>query len=161
MHFNPKISLAVIASLALGGLTSCAPRLGGTDYSIRGAGETSTVLTGVIISTTPINISAKSNEQDSQLGAGALVGAGVGAVGGSLIGKGRTPWITGTVGAVAGGAAGHAIERGLTDQQGMLYEIQLDRGGVVAVSQGLSPALGVGQRVKVIQGRDRSRVLPE
>jgi outer membrane lipoprotein SlyB len=54
------------------------------------------------------------------------------------------------------------IEQKATEQQGMVYEVKLDQGGSVSISQGIEPMLSVGQRVKVIHSaKERSRVLPE
>lgn len=162
MFLSKKILSVALAISATMLLSSCAPKIGGDDYSVRGIGEASQVLRGTIVSARPITVQGKSLEQQGQLGTGAVIGAGAGAVAGSLIGHGATPWITGTLGALAGGAAGHMIEKQATEQQGMEYTIKLDSGSEMSVSQGLSPALAVGQRVRVItSAKERSRVLPE
>lgn len=162
MQRSRKVISIILAITAMNFLTACAPKVGGNDYSIRGVGEVGQVFPGTITSVKPITISAKPTEQQGQIGTGAVIGAGAGAVAGSLIGHGATPWITGTLGALAGGAAGHMIEKQATEQQGFVYEVKLDQGGSLSVSQGVEPALAVGQRVKVItSAKDRSRVLPE
>ncbi len=162
MIYSKKVFSLVLLVPAMSLLASCAPKIGGNDYSIRGVGEVSQSFSGVIVSAKPITVQGKPTEQQGQLGTGAIAGAGVGGIAGSLIGKGKTPWITGALGALAGGTAGHLIEQKASEQQGMLYDVKLDQGGTVSVSQGLEPLLSVGQRVKVIHSaKDRSRILPE
>lgn len=154
-----KIALCSLISLALC-LTACAPRIGGSDYSMRGVGEVSTIKTGFITSMRRVNVLAKS-AQDNSIGAGSLLGGLGGAVLGSQIGQGKGSVLAGTLGAVGGAVAGHYAEKGLTDQEGFEYTIKLDNGETVSVTQGLETALTVGQRVNVIySGRDRSRVTP-
>lgn len=157
-----KIVHSLVLSVSvLGLLSGCAPRLGGNDYALGGTGEIGQTFTGVITSARPVNLTGQNAAQDGKIGAGALGGAAVGGIAGSLIGKGKTPWITGALGALGGGFAGQAIERQATQQQGMEYAVQLDQGGTVTIAQGLEPALAAGQRVRVIHSaKDRSRVVP-
>lgn len=163
MKFTPFVRVLSIATsiTAMALLTACAPKIGGNDYSIRGVGEVSQSFLGTVIAARPITVQGKPTEQQGQLGTGAILGAGTGVVAGSLIGRGATPWIAGTLGALAGGAAGHMIENQATSQQGMEYTIRLDQGGEIVVSQGLEPMLSAGQKVRVItSAKDRSRVVP-
>ena len=161
MRISSKSVLLCTAIVVLNTLTACAPKIGGSDYSIRGVGEVSQVSYGTIIAARPITVQGKRLEEQGKLGTGALIGGGAGAVAGSLVGRGATPWIVGTLGALAGGAAGHAIEGQATSQQGMEYEVQLDSGGSVSITQGIEPMLSVGQRARVLHSaRERSRVVP-
>lgn len=156
-----KTLVVCTALVALNTLTACAPKIGGSDYSIRGVGEVNQVQYGTVIAARPITVQGKRLEEQGKLGTGAILGGGAGAVAGSLVGRGATPWIVGTLGALAGGAAGHAIENQATSQQGMEYEVQLDTGGSISLTQGTEPMLSVGQRVKVLSSaRERSRVVP-
>lgn len=155
-----SIQLAVLATAILS-LNACAPRLGGNDYALSGTGEIGQTFMGTVTAARPVNLTGQDKHQDGKLGVGAIAGAGAGAVAGSLIGKGSTPWITGTLGALAGGAAGHMIERKATEQEGREYTVKLDQGDTITIAQGLEPAIGVGQRVRVIHSaKDRSRVVP-
>lgn len=139
----------------------CAPRVGGSNYSISGVGEIGNSEKGTITAARKVTISASRTEQDNKPGAGAAIGGVTGAVVGSQIGKGATPYLAGAAGAIAGGFAGHFLEQKLTDQEGMEYHIKLDSGRTVVITQGLDPMMGVGQRVTVIESlRDRSRVVP-
>lgn len=161
MMLNNTLKISVLALSVMTALTGCAPRLGGNDYALAGSGEISQTFMGTITAARPVNLTGQSTNEDGRLGTGAIIGAGAGAVAGSMIGSGRTPWITGTLGALAGGAAGHAIERQARQQQGMEYTVKLDQGDMITIAQGVEPALAVGQRVRVIHSaKDRSRVVP-
>ncbi|HLD95142.1 MAG TPA: glycine zipper 2TM domain-containing protein [Alphaproteobacteria bacterium] len=152
------LSSSMIAATLLSG---CAPRIGGSDYSIHGVGEVSRSEGGTIVAVRVVNISARGTGQDNQPGAGALLGGLGGAVLGSQIGQGKGAIIAGTLGAVGGAVGGHYAEKALTDQQGYEYTIRLDKGEEVTVTQGADPAMANGQRVRVIySARDRSRVVP-
>lgn len=156
-----KFFMILLSALSVFVLSSCAPRVGGDHYSIHGVGELSNSEKGTIVAARVITISAKSTQQDNQLGAGAAVGGVGGAVLGSQLGGGRGRYVTGTLGALAGGVAGHLLEQKLTDQEGMEYHVKLDSGRTVVVSQGMDPRMAVGQRVTVIESmKDRSRVVP-
>lgn len=160
------ISAAVIATLVTSG---CAPRIGANNVSIQGVGEMSETLRGVVIAARPVTISASSQDMDNQPGTGAAVGAIGGGVLGSQIGQGKGSVLAALAGAAAGGVAGHMIGQKITDQEGMEYQIQLERGGIVTMRQGADPILRVGQRVMVInsskdmlnRGGGNSRVIPD
>lgn len=139
--------------------TGCTPKLGGNDYSVKGAGEISQTLKGVIVSARPVMINA---QDSSQPGIGAAVGGLSGALLGSQIGGGKGRVVTGVLGGLAGAGAGHLIQGKATEQEGMEYQVQLDRGDIITLTQGADPKMSAGQRVLVIQSnRDRSRVVPD
>lgn len=153
------ISAAVIVALSTSG---CAPRIGANNVSIQGVGQMSQTLRGKIIAARPVTISASSTEQDNQPGAGALLGAVGGGLLGSQIGQGKGSVLAGVAGAAAGGVAGHMLGQKLTDQEGMEYQVQLDRGDIVTMRQGADPMFQVGQRVMVVDsGRGQGRVIPD
>lgn len=141
------ISAIIVSGMAISG---CAPRIGADNVSVQGAGQMSETLRGVIIAARPVTISASSPGMDNQPGAGALLGAVGGGLLGSQIGQGKGSVLAGVAGAAAGGIGGHMLGQKLTDQQGMEYQIQLERGGIVTMRQGADPTFGVGQRVMVI-----------
>lgn len=161
MLLSSKSTLVCASLLAFSTLTACAPKIGGNDYSIRDVGAINQVSYGTIVAARPIAVQGKRLEEQGKLGAGAIIGGGAGALIGSQVGHGATPAIVGALGALAGGVAGHMIENQATSQQGMEYEIQMESGGSISITQGLEPMLSVGQRVKVISSaRERSRVVP-
>ena len=98
------------------------------------------------------------------LGAGAAVGAGGGALAGGLLGNAVAPGqsgalVGGAIGALAGGVAGNAVQN--RKKQGFEYTIKLDNGNTIAITQGPTPALSVGQRVNVIyDNTGAGRVVP-
>jgi outer membrane lipoprotein SlyB len=50
----------------------------------------------------------------------------------------------------------------LTDQEGMEYQVQLDRGDLVTMRQGADPMFRAGQRVMVVDsGRGQGRVIAD
>lgn len=161
--FNMKkvlvVSLLCASTLLLEG---CAPRIGGSNYSVRGSGEMSQTYRGVIVSSRVVTISAKTAEQENTPGAGALAGGVLGGVAGSTIGGGRGSVVAAGVGAVAGALAGHMMEKGLTDQEGFEYQVRLEDGRLITIAQGADPVLRVGQRVLVVKSdKDRGRIIPD
>jgi len=161
----------VISAVIVSGMTisGCAPRIGANNVSVQGVGEMSETLRGVIIAARPVTISASRQDMDNQPGAGAAIGAVGGGVLGSQIGQGKGSVLAALGGAALGGVAGHMIGQKMTDQEGMEYQIQLDRGGIVTMRQGADPVMRVGQRVMVINaskdvlnhGGGNSRVIPD
>lgn len=157
-----KIILLSLLCSSVFVLEGCAPRIGGSNYSVRGAGEMSDTHRGVVVSLRPITISAKTAENENQPGAGALAGGLAGAYGGAQIGRGHGSLIAGGLGALAGAVGGHLAERGLSDQEGFEYQVRLDDGRLTTIAQGADPLLRVGQRVLVIKSnKDRGRIVPE
>ncbi len=157
-----KILLIAMATLPLF-LTNCAPKLGGSDYSMADVGANSASLRGSIVALRVININAS---QPNQPGVGAAVGAASGAVIGNVVSN-HGPFTT-LAGGLLGGVGGHFAEQALTSQEGIEYTVQLDNGEVSTIAQGAEPRMSVGQRVIVVlnnkgvngQGA-RSRVIPD
>jgi outer membrane lipoprotein SlyB len=160
------ISAVIVSCITVSG---CAPRIGANNVSVQGVGEMSETLRGVIIAARPVTISASRQDMDNQPGAGAAIGAVGGGVLGSQIGQGKGSVLAALGGAALGGVAGHMIGQKITDQEGMEYQIQLDRGGIVTMRQGADPVMRPGQRVMVINsskdvlnhGGGNSRVIPD
>ena len=143
-------------------LEGCAPRIGGSNYSVRGSGEMSKTYRGVVVSSRVIKISAKTAENENTPGVGALAGGTLGGLTGSVIGKGRGSLVAAGVGALTGALAGHMAEKGLTDQDGFEYQVRLEDGQLITIAQGADPVLQVGQRVLVIKSdKDRGRIVPD
>lgn len=159
-----KILSVVLLTLPLF-LTNCAPKLGGSDYSLADVGANSTGLRGTIAAVRVINIVATDNNQP---GAGSVIGGVSGALLGSQIGGGRGRVVSGVLGGLAGGVAGHLAEQALTNQEGFEYTVNLDNGEVKVIAQGAEPRMSVGQRVLVVVNekgvkgqKARSRVIPD
>lgn len=142
-------------------VSGCTPRIGGQDFSVSDSGKASMTYRGVVISARPVVISNQRPENQGQPGAGAGVGAVTGGVlAASTMGQGNGSLAAGALGAVAGGVAGHFVEKELTRQEGVEYTIRLEDGRTISVAQGKEPAISVNQNVLVIQGTQRTRVVP-
>jgi outer membrane lipoprotein SlyB len=162
VNLMKKIAITSLLMAAAVAVSGCAPRIGGGDYSVRGAGEASETQRGVIVSMRTVNIGAKTAENENNPGSGALVGGLAGGLGGSQIGAGRGAVAATVGGAVLGAVAGHFAERALTDQQGFEYTVRLDNGNLTTIAQGAEPRMSVGQRVLVIKSyKDRGRIVPD
>lgn len=154
--------MVAVAALPLF-LTSCAPKLGGSDYAMADVGANSTSLRGSIVAMRTININAS---QPNQPGVGAAVGAVSGGVIGNVISN-HGPFTT-LAGGLLGGVGGHYAEQALTSQEGIEYTVQLDSGEVHTIAQGAEPRMSIGQRVIVVLNNKgyagqqaRSRVVPD
>jgi outer membrane lipoprotein SlyB len=61
--------------------------------------------------------------------------------------------VAGAVGAVAGAAAGGAIEERATRQDGLQITVDLEKGPAIAIVQADDERFQVGERVKVLRGQ--------
>lgn len=128
------LTSAIVVTLSLG-LSACAPNISPDVVSASNANEAQTAVEGVIVSKRVVTVKGDSNM------IGTLAGAGLGALAGSAVGGGNMRYATGLVGAVAGGAAGNAIEDKLTTQQGIEYVVKLaqqDSGTTTITTKGQS-----------------------
>ena len=93
---------------------------------------------------------------------GAVAGGALGGAVGSAFGGGSGNAIATVVGAVVGAAAGASVERTSTTQQAYSFEVTLDDGRIVAVTQTPgSDTFSVGQRVRLLVSRDgTTRIRP-
>jgi outer membrane lipoprotein SlyB len=142
-------------------IASCAPRLGGSDYTADSVGDPSRTVRGTIVAMRTINIGA---QKENQPGVGALAGGVAGAIAGTQFGGGRGRVATTGLGALAGAGAGHIAERYLTDQEGFEYQVETETGELLTIAQGKEPAMSVGQHVLVIVASSkghRSRIIPD
>jgi outer membrane lipoprotein SlyB len=146
-------AFSVAGVLLLGG---CVSDLGANDYSRSTIGEVSHADSGVVIASRVIKI------EGSKSGAGAIGGAGLGAVIGKEAGsRGRNSAIGAVGGAIIGGLLGAAIENNATERSGFAYTIKLDRDGeIITITQGGDVAISNGTPVWVEYG-ERTRVLPK
>jgi outer membrane lipoprotein SlyB len=156
--YQPFTALLCVSALFASG---CTPNIGGHDYSVADSGSFSQVFNGTITAMKKVKIAGKSPEDQNQPGVGAGVGALAGGVGlGTTLGQGRGSIAAAGAGALLGGVLGHYAEKELTSQTGIAYTIRLDDKRTVSVAQGMEPQMTVGQRVQVIVGKKRTRVVP-
>lgn len=129
-----------------------APAKTGSTYQYRDLGQAASVDKGRILSIREIEI-AGSNQ------IGKLAGAGIGAVGGSGLGRGNRANIAGAIaGAVAGGLLGSAIEENATKAVAFEFIIEKNDGQVIAVAQTNEEALRVGDPVLIVHS-DKIRIV--
>jgi len=152
--------LGFLALLALSA-SACTPDIGGQDYSVSDSGKLSQTFPGSIVRKRAIRIDNRSAEEQGRPGVGALGGGVAGGVLGSTIGAGKGSKIATVGGALGGAVLGNYIENQVSKQDGFEYTINLDDGRTISIAQGKEPQLQVGQRVLVIQGSKRTRVVPE
>lgn len=152
---------AAVATSILLTLTACAPNISGDNYSSANAGQMYNVQNGIVIDKRVVNVD-KSNS-----GLGALSGAALGGIGGSAIGGSTRANLAGAVGgALVGGLLGNLAENKITSQQGFEYIVKLTNRSsqttnTIAVVQGPTPQISVGQRVLVIYKNGKAQIAPE
>lgn len=134
-------------------LSSCASDIDSNYYSTGSVGQVSQAQGCTVVSVRPIQVS-------TQNGAGTAIGGIAGGIAGSQIGGGSTAHLLGAVGgAILGGFAGDAAQKGLSSQQGYEYIVRLDNGNTVSTTQGSDVLLNPGQRCQIIFGNP-ARVIP-
>lgn len=143
---NNKLAICLLFTTVL--LTGCGDEFSGDNYKAVEARKVQNVATGTVISKRSVKI-----KRHDGLGAGAGLGGATGALAGGLLGNSITGNHTGSlvgagIGALAGGVAGSAIQNRQVD--GFEYTISLDNGNSVAITQGPTPAISVGDRVNII-----------
>lgn len=148
--FN-HVSLILCALLLAGCTTN---EFSGNRYEESAVGEVSRTDRGYVLSLRKVELKPD----------GSVAGTALGAVGGGLLGSmfggGHGKYLTAAAGAVAGGVAGNAI--GSKSQEGIEYTVKLDNGSIITITQGIEPAISVGQRVYVINSnKGRSRIVAE
>lgn len=143
---------ALFASAAL--LSGCASNLSGSSYSRADARAVQSVRMGTIESLRPVQI------EGTKTPIGTLAGAAVGGIAGHSIGGGRGKAITTILGGVAGGAAGSAVEEGITRTQGVEIVVREDDGGTRAYVQAVdaNQQFRIGDRVRIMSMNGASRV---
>lgn len=129
-------------------ISGCSPQLGTNYYNAKELGKINETQKGFIVSSQPIVI----NTTNGQVGAGALVGGGAGALAGAVAGKcdKNSVWLA-LAGGLLGAIAGNAVEQSQAEQQGMSYQVQLDNREFITIAQGGQPVFSVGQRVAVVK----------
>lgn len=129
-------------------LTGCGDEFSANNYQAVEARKVQNVTTGTVVSKRSVKI-----KRHDGLGAGAGVGGAAGAIAGGLLGNSiagnnKGSLIGAGIGALAGGVTGSAIQNRQVD--GFEYIISLDNGNSVAITQGTTPTISVGEKVNVI-----------
>ncbi len=143
-------TLLMIASVLL--VTACASSNSGSVYSRDEAKRMQTVKTGVVESVRQVQI------EGTKTPIGTVAGGAIGGIAGSSVGSGRTSSVVAVIGAVAGAIAGSAVEEVATRKDGLELTIKLDGGGLVSIVQEADEMFKAGDKVRIIENGNTSRV---
>ncbi|MEQ1598365.1 MAG: glycine zipper 2TM domain-containing protein [Methylotenera sp.] len=144
-----KLLLVIFISVFL---AACASSNSGSVYKRDDARKVQTVKTGVVESVRTVKL------EGTKSPVGTVAGGAVGGIAGSSIGSGRGSAIAAVIGAVAGGIAGSAIEEGVTRKDGLEITVKLDGGGMIAIVQEADEQFHPGEKVRIVENPDTSRV---
>ena len=144
-----KLLTAALLSILLVG---CASSNSGSVYSRDEARKVQTIRTGVVESVRPVKL------EGTKSPVGTIAGGAVGGIAGSSIGGGRGSAIAAVIGAVVGGLAGSAAEEGITRKDALEITVKLDGGGLIAVVQEADDTFKAGEKVRIVENGDTSRV---
>ncbi len=152
-NLSTQLSLAAVAASVVV-LAGCAtPSQSGGAYSQSQARREMTVRLGVVESVRPVRI-----EGNRDTPAGTIAGGAIGAAVGGNVGGGRGQSLGAIVGAVAGVVAGNAIERSVTEKNGIEITVKLEGGQLIAITQEADEQFSPGERVRVLSGGGTTRV---
>ena len=148
-----KISRAVFATIAGAVLAGgCAYPSGSADYrgyEVRGE---QSVRFGVVETVRPVRI------LPAETGVGGAAGAFIGGIAGSHAGSGHGNIVGAIGGAIIGSIIGQNVERSANERPGVELTVLLDSGKYIAVVQEADESFRAGDRVRVLSGRNSTRV---
>lgn len=149
-----KIACAVMIASLVSVTTGCTYRAS-ESYSRYDANQTMNVEYGTVRELRHVNMRGYSD------GVGAVTGAVIGGITGNAV-SGRWDKGLGTMlGILVGGLVGTTAQQNMTQQAGWELILQLDSGRTVAIAvPATSTQFVVGQRVKLMEGGNNSRVVP-
>jgi outer membrane lipoprotein SlyB len=148
MRVSKLLFVALISIL----LAACASSNSGSVYKRDDARKVQTVKTGVVESVRTVKL------EGTKSPVGTIAGGAVGGIAGSSIGHGRGSAIGAVIGAVAGGVAGSAVEEVATRKDGLEITVKLDGGGMIAIVQEADEEFHPGDKVRIVENADTSRV---
>ncbi|GHD67763.1 hypothetical protein [Jeongeupia chitinilytica] len=103
----------------------------------------------------------RSVKMEDSTGVGTVAGGAIGGIAaGGNIGGGNGQIVAGILGAIVGGLAGNAIEKGVTQQDAYEVTVRLDNGQRMVIVQKADAPLAVGQRVDILTDHKSTRVVP-
>ncbi len=133
-------------------VAACASSNSGSVYKRDEARKAHTVKTGVVESVRTVKL------EGTKSPVGTVAGGAIGGIAGSSIGSGRGSAIGAVIGAVAGGLAGAATEEVVTRKDALEITVKVDGGGLVAIVQEADEAFNPGERVRIVEDGNVSRV---
>lgn len=143
-----RIGLLISATAAI--VSGCAYSSSGQSYPRDQTRTSYRVEYGEIVSTRTVEIEGHASLL------GSLGGAGVGHAIGSTVNDWDLRWVAGAVGGLLGAVAGQAIERKITEEEGLEIIVRLDSSYTIAVVQAHDLLFTPGERVRVLFGPDGS-----
>ena len=146
-----KLAAAALAAVALF-LGGCAYHVGSADYRGYESRGEQTVRFGVVETVRDVRIRPRDT------GVGSSAGAFLGGIAGSHAGRGTGEIVGAIGGAIIGSIIGHNIEHQANEVAGIEVTVLLDSGRYIAVVQGADEAFRAGDRVRVLSGRNSTRV---
>lgn len=147
-----KISTLLLVAFISVFLASCASSNSGSVYSRDDARKVQTVKTGVVESVRSVKL------EGTKTPIGTVAGGAIGGVAGGSIGNGRGSALGAIVGAVAGGLAGSGIEEAVTRKDAYEITVKLDGGSLIAIVQEADEQFKAGDKVRIVENADTSRV---
>ncbi len=153
-HQLKTLGVLSVTTMAVLLLSACMPESrSGNVYSRDQARVAHTVYYGTILRVEEVTL------EGTNTGAGTLAGGAMGGALGSAVGGGSGRTIATVGGAILGGIAGTAAEKGMTTQVGVELEVELDNGELLAIVQEKDAIYNVGDRVRVLRdSRGAARV---
>lgn len=150
-----KFMVLTLSSLiAAGMLTGCASD-SAMVYSQSQMRQAQTVQIGTVVSVHNVKMEGSNNELLT------LGGAALGGLAGSNLGRGSKANAAGAiVGALAGGYATNAAQKGMGTKNAVEITVKLDSGRMISIVQEPDVQLVAGQRVRVLSGGGTDRVVP-
>ena len=148
MKFSKLLLVAALSVL----VAACASSNSGSVYKRDDARKVQTVKTGVVESVRQVKL------EGTKTPIGTVAGGAIGGIAGGSVGSGRGSAIVAVIGAVAGAIAGSAVEEGVTRKDGLEITVKLDGGGLIAIVQEADEAFNPGEKVRIVENSDTSRV---
>ena len=142
-------AIILASALALGG---CAYNAGSADYRAYETQGEQSVRFGVVETVRPVRI------QPANTGVGGTAGAFAGGIAGSTVGGGNGQIVGALAGTILGAIIGSNIEQQSNEIPGVEVTVLLDSGKYIAVVQGADEAFRSGDRVRILSGRNATRV---
>ena len=151
-----KIILILIAALALVSANALAGDYDISADSMQRSGTLGTgyVEEGVIVQVNIVTVEGSSTANTVGTGLGAAVGGGLG----STLGKGKGKYLTGLIGAAAGGFGGNMATDALSSSKAQELIIKKANGQITVITQADSN-LAAGQNVFLLQSGGKTRVV--
>ncbi len=119
----------LMVALCVVALAGCKERPGQNTYRAGEVGSSRAVEFGTVLNVRQVNVTGENS------GTGTLLGGGLGAAGGSYVGKGDgNAWATAGA-AIVGAVAGHYAEQEMNDRQGLEYVVNLQSGETKTIVQ--------------------------